>query len=55
MIDDALVQDSELVGNIGKMVLRGLTFFSAMEKKSSQSDSLVAMFGCYEAPEGPLG
>ena len=44
MIDDAPAQDSELVGNIGKMVLWGLIFFSAMEKKAKPNLIILLVF-----------
>ena len=54
MIDDAPPQDSELVGNIGKMVLRGLIFSLSMGKKAKLIILLVFLvaLGLWKVPWG---
>ena len=44
MINDTPPQEGDLVGNIGKMVLWGLIFFSAMEKKAKPNLIILLVF-----------
>ena len=44
LINDTLPQEGDLVGNIGKMVLWGLIFFSAMEKKTKPNLIILLVF-----------
>ena len=59
MIDDAPVQDSELVGNTGKMVFRGLIFSLSMGKKAKLNLIILLVFlvalGLWRVPWGVDG